>query len=84
MGGTDKSPAKDMKTGKYEHSFESPAKQKSQDYRGTEGQDQDKIFDKNGKHIGNYVNGKAVYHADNTKDAKKVKPAKSMLNKKIS
>ena len=27
MGGSEKSPAKDMKTGKYEHSFESPAKQ---------------------------------------------------------
>ena len=28
-----------------------------------EGQDQDKIFDKNGKHIGNYVNGKKVMHS---------------------
>ena len=37
------SPVKDMKTGKYEHSFESPAKQRV--IKGGEGQDQDKIFD---------------------------------------
>ena len=29
-----------------------------------EGQDQNKIFDEKGNHIGDYVNGKAVYHYD--------------------
>ena len=36
----------------------SPAKQKST--KGGEGQDQNKIFDKKGNHIGTYVNGKKV------------------------
>ena len=102
------SPFKDMKTGKYEHSFESPAKHKdkvnegsnldpkhadahnkrhaeggthgeigskdnkwteseqspAKQRKGTEGQDQDKIFDAKGNHVGDYVNGKAVYHHD--------------------
>lgn len=52
------SPAKDMKTGSYEHSFESPAKQKLN--KGGEGQDQDKIFNNKGEHIGDYVNDKPV------------------------
>lgn len=52
------SPAKDMKTGSYEHSFESPAKQKLN--KGGEGQDQDKIFNSKGEHIGDYVNDKPV------------------------
>jgi len=52
------SPAKDMKTGSYEHSFESPAKQKLN--KGGEGQDQDKIFNDKGEHIGDYVNDKPV------------------------
>ena len=38
--------------------YDSPAKQRST--KGGEGKDQDKIFDKNGKHVGNYVNGKKV------------------------
>ena len=50
------SPFKDMKTGSYKQSFESPAKQR----RGTEGQDQDKIFNDKGEHVGNYVNDKKV------------------------
>ena len=99
------SPFKDMKTGKYEHSFESPAKQKvdpdapgtpgtpgyeppvkrsdldakgkaiwdahrakgktkspTGQWKGTEGQDQDKIFDSKGNHIGDWVNDKKVMH----------------------
>ena len=52
------SPAKDMKTGSYEHSFESPAKQKLN--KGGEGQDQDKIFNSKGEHVGDYVNDKVV------------------------
>jgi len=36
----------------------SPAKQRLN--KGGEGQDQNKIFDKNGKHVGDYVNGKKV------------------------
>jgi len=60
MGGSDKSPAKDMKTGSYNQSFESPAKQRST--KGGEGQDQDKIFDSKGNHIGDYVNDKKVMH----------------------
>ena len=54
------SPFKDMKTGKYEHSFESPAKQRST--KGGEGQDQDKIFNKKGEHVGDWDNGKKVMH----------------------
>jgi hypothetical protein len=97
------SPFKDMKTGKYEQSFESPAKQKvdpdapgtpgkpgyeppvkrsdldekgkaiwdaqrakkkspTGQWKGTEGQDQDKIFDSKGNHIGDWVNDKKVMH----------------------
>ena len=55
------SPFKDMKTGSYKQSFESPAKQR----RGTEGQDQDKIFNDKGEHVGDYVNDKKVMHNDN-------------------
>ena len=55
------SPFKDMKTGSYKQSFESPAKQR----KGTEGQDQDKIFNDKGEHIGDYVNDKKVMHNDN-------------------
>ena len=103
------SPAKDMKTGSYEHSFESPAKQASTETKkfyvdnyeknkdkpgfqeamdkafggkttmdgktsittkkspvtqklnkGGEGQDQDKIFNSKGEHVGDYVNDKPV------------------------
>ena len=52
------SPAKDMKTGKYEHSFESPAKQRLK--KGGEAQDEDKIFNEKGEHVGNWVNDKKV------------------------
>ena len=38
--------------------YDSPAKQRST--KEGEGQDQDKIFDENGKHVGDYVNGKKV------------------------
>ena len=55
MGST---PAKNMTTGSYSQSFESPAKQRST--KGGEGQDQDKIFNNKGEHVGNYVNGKKV------------------------
>jgi len=54
------SPFKDMKTGSYKQSFESPAKQR----KGTEGQDQDKILDDKGNHIGNWVNDKKVMFND--------------------
>ena len=103
------SPAKDMKTGSYEHSFESPVKQASTEIKkfyvdnyeknkdkpgfqeamdkafggkttmdgktsittkkspvtqklnkGGEGQDQDKIFNNKGEHVGDYVNDKVV------------------------
>jgi len=40
----------------------SPAKQKVN--KGGEAQDQNKIFNKKGKHVGDYVNGKAVYQHD--------------------
>jgi len=36
-------------------------KKQTSSWKGTEGQDQDKIFDKDGNHIGDYVDGKAVY-----------------------
>ena len=52
------SPAKDMKTGSYEHSFESPAKQRLN--KGGEAQDQDKIFNNKGEHVGDWVNGRKV------------------------
>ena len=52
------SPTKDMKTGKYEHSFESPAKQRLK--KGGEAQDEDKIFNKKGEHVGNWVGDKKV------------------------
>jgi hypothetical protein len=52
------SPAKDMKTGSYKHKFESPAKQRLK--KGGEGQDEDKIFNNEGKHVGNWVNDKKV------------------------
>jgi len=102
------SPAKNMKTGNYNQSFESPAKHKdkvnegsnldpkyadahnkrhaeggthgeigskdnkwtenkqspAKQRRGTEGQDQDKIFNDKGEHVGDYVNGKKVMHND--------------------
>jgi hypothetical protein len=60
MGGTDVSPAKDMKTGSYKQSFESPAKQ----WLGTEGEAQDKIYDEKGNHVGNWVNDKKVMFKD--------------------
>ena len=62
MGGTEVSPAKNMKTGSYKQSFESPAKQKVN--KGGEAQDQDKIVDDKGNHIGNWVNGKKVMFND--------------------
>ena len=65
-----KSPAKDMKTGKYEHSFESPAKQ----WKGTEGQDQDKIFNDKGEHVGDWVNGKKVMHVQKDPKDTSIKP----------
>tara|TARA_R110001606_G_scaffold396271_1_gene570076 strand:+ start:2028 stop:2624 length:597 start_codon:yes stop_codon:yes gene_type:complete len=52
------SPALNMKDGSYKQSFESPAKQKLN--KGGEGQDQDKIFNSKGEHIGDYVNDKPV------------------------
>ena len=54
------SPARNMKTGNYNQSFESPVKQKST--KSSEAQDQDKIFNDKGVHIGDYVNGKKVMH----------------------
>ena len=39
---------------------QSPAKQRLSSIKGGEGQDQNKIFDGKGNHIGNYVNGKKV------------------------
>ena len=62
MGGTEQSPAKDMKTGSYKQSFESPAKQRST--KGGEAQDQNKILDDKGNHIGNWVNDKKVMFND--------------------
>ena len=51
-----KSPAKDMKTGSYKQSFEdSPAKQRLT--KGGEGQDQNKIFNEKGEHVGDWING---------------------------
>ena len=35
-------------------------KKQTSSWKGTEGQDQDKIFDKDGNHIGNWVDGKKV------------------------
>ena len=55
-------PAKNMTTGSYSQSFESPAKQRST--KGGEGQDQDKILDSRGNHVGDYVNGKKVMFND--------------------
>ncbi len=52
------SPARNMKDGSYEHSFESPAKQRLN--KGGEGQDQNKIFNDKGEHVGDYVNDKPV------------------------
>jgi len=108
------SPFKDMKTGSYKHSFESPAKHKdkvnegsnldpkyadahnkrhakgathgkigskdnkwneseqspAKQQKGTEGQDQNKIFDNKGTHVGNYVNDKKVmFTQDQIEDA---------------
>tara|TARA_R110001583_G_scaffold144271_1_gene296297 strand:+ start:745 stop:1650 length:906 start_codon:yes stop_codon:yes gene_type:complete len=61
------SPAKDMKTGSYKQSFESSSK-KSPAYQKVnkegEAQDQDKIFDAKGNHIGNWVNDKKVMFND--------------------
>ena len=111
------SPVKDMKTGKYEHSFESPAKHTdkvtegsnldpkhaaahnkrhteggthgeigskdnkwtestkspAKQRKGAEGQDQYKIFNDKGEHVGNYVNDKKVmFTQDAIEDAKGV------------
>jgi hypothetical protein len=44
----------------------SPAKQGTS-YHKTEGQDENKIFDEENNHIGNYENDKAVYFPDGTK-----------------
>ena len=35
-------------------------KKQTSSWKGTEGQDQDKIFDKDGNHIGNWVDGEKV------------------------
>ena len=62
------SPAKNMKTGNYNQSFEAPVKQKST--KNNEGQDQDKIFNDKGVHVGNYVNDKKVmFTQDQIEDA---------------
>ena len=45
---------------KYDTSTSSPAKQKLN--KGGEGQDQDKIFNDKGNHVGNWVDGKKVMH----------------------
>jgi len=55
-------PAKNMTTGSYSQSFESPAKQRVA--KEGEGQDQDKILDSRGNHVGDYVNGKKVMFND--------------------
>lgn len=37
-------------------------KKQTRNFEGTtEGQDEDKIYNEDGKHVGDYVNGKAVY-----------------------
>ena len=69
------SPVKDMKTGKYEHRFESPAKQRV--IKGGEGQDQDKIFDEKGNHIGNWVNDKKVMFNDKPVEERYLKRKKN-------
>ena len=62
------SPARNMKTGNYNQSFESPVKQKST--KSSEGKDQDKIFNNKGVHIGNHVNDKKVmFTQDQIEDA---------------
>ena len=71
------SPFKDMKTGKYEHSFESPAKQ----WKGTEGQDQDKIFNDKGEHVGDWVNDKKVMHVQKDPKDTSIKPKKELVRK---
>ena len=53
---------------------ESPAKQRV--VKEGEGQDQDKIFNKKGEHIGDYVNGKKVMHTK-AQHAKLMKSTKS-------
>tara|TARA_R110002073_G_scaffold305624_1_gene474680 strand:- start:249 stop:941 length:693 start_codon:yes stop_codon:yes gene_type:complete len=112
------SPAKDMKTGSYKQSFESPAKQKNEKVskemqnkmaevkaanlaetnkilksqgkppveqikespakqrltKGGEAQDQDKIFDAKGNHIGNWVNDKKVMFNDKPVKDKSLTP----------
>ena len=77
MGGTEQSPAKDMKTGSYKQSFESPAKQKLT--KGGEGQDQNKIFNEKGEHIGDWVNDKKVMFT--TKLVKNTKKGMQTLDK---
>ena len=65
------SPARNMKTGNYNQSFESPIEQKST--KSSEGKDQDKIFNNKGVHIGNYVDGKKVmFTQEAIEDAKGV------------
>ena len=65
------SPVKDMKTGSYEHSFESPAKQKVN--KGGEAQDQNKIFNNKGEHVGNWVgNKKVMFTQEQIEDVKGV------------
>ena len=54
---------------------ESPAKQRV--VKEGEGQDQDKIFNKKGEHIGDYVNGKKVMHTK-AQHAKLMKSTKSV------
>ena len=132
------SPAKDMKTGSYEHSFESPAKQevstktkkfyvdnyeenkdkpgfqeamdkafdgetkvdgktsittkrtpaKQKLNKGGEGQDQDKIFNDKGEHIGDYVNDKPVmkpgFKRPVVKKNAPVKPTNKGMSKRLS
>jgi hypothetical protein len=68
------SPFKDMKTGKYKQSFESPAKQRLK--KGGEAQDEDKIFNRKGEHVGDWVNGRKVMHVQ--KD-----PKDTSIKKKI-
>lgn len=62
------SPARNMKTGNYNQSFEAPVKQKST--KSSEGQDQNKILNDKGVHVGNYVNDKKVmFTQDQIEDA---------------
>ena len=66
------SPFKDMKTGSYKQSFESPAKQRLK--KEGEAQDEDKIFNDKGEHVGDWVNDKKVMHVQKDPKDTSIKP----------